>query len=151
MLGGLVVGLLSTSYLGFLNLLCCASVWIGALVAVWHYTDTNELTLPAGQGAVLGILAGLFGFAISFVVNYILVAVLDIRSDLVVGQMILDRFSGSMPPEAYEEAVDKMNEPVTIVSYLKNSWTVILYVIFGAIGGAIGAAIFKKGGEAQAG
>ena len=49
-LGGIVAGILSTSYLGFLNLLCCMGIIIGALVAVWHYTDTHELTIPSGTG-----------------------------------------------------------------------------------------------------
>ena len=36
LMGALVTGILSTSYLSLINLLCCLGVIAGALVAVWH-------------------------------------------------------------------------------------------------------------------
>ncbi len=149
LLGGLVVGLLSTSYLGLINMACCAGVLIGSVVAVWHYTDTNNVTLPAGQGASIGAMAAVVGGLIAFVLNFILMK-MGIRADQVVAEFILDRFRENMPAEQYEEAMAKLNEPVTISTYLKSQWygaNLIVYAIFGAIGGAIGAALFKKGGE----
>jgi len=146
-LGGLVAGLLSTSYLGLINMLCCAGVIIGALVAVWHYNDTNQLTISAGQGAVIGLLAALLGWLISLILNFILIKA-GIRSDLVLSQFFLDRFGSNMPPESYDQIVDQMNAEVTVGLYLKNAlWGVLFSVIFGAVGGAIGAVIFKKGGD----
>ena len=146
-LGGLVIGLLSTSYLGLINMLCCAGVIIGAVISVWHYTDTNELTMAPGQGAVLGIMAGLVGFVVATILNFILIK-MGIRADLAISEIVLERFGDSMPPEQYDEMVAKMNQPVTIASYLKDSWYgIIANVVFGAIGGAIGAAVFKKGGD----
>jgi hypothetical protein len=145
LLGGLVVGLLSTSYLGLINMLCCAGVIIGAVVAVWHYTDTNQLTITAGQGAVMGLLAAIVGWLISLVLNFVLIKA-GIRSDLVISQFILDRFGDNMPPESYDQMVDQMNANITIGSYLLNAvWGVLFSVVFGAVGGAIGAVIFKKG------
>ncbi len=146
-LGGLVAGLLSTSYLGLINMLCCAGVIVGALVAVWHYTDTNELTITAGQGAVLGLLAALVGWGISLVLNYVLIKA-GIRSDLVVSQFFLDRFGDSMPAESYDQLVDQMTAEMSLGAYLKTSiWGVLFSTVFGAVGGAIGAVIFKKGGD----
>ena len=146
-LGGLVAGLLSTSYLGLINMLCCAGVIIGAVVAVWHYTDTNEITITAGQGAVLGLLAAIFGWVISLVLNYVLIKA-GIRSDLVFTQFIVDRFGDSMPPEQYDQIVDSMTSEMSLAKYLGNSiWGVLFSVVFGAVGGAIGAVIFKKGGD----
>ena len=146
-LGGLVAGLLSTSYLGLINMLCCAGVLIGAVVAVWHYTDTNELTITAGQGAVLGLLAALVGWLIALILNYALIS-MGIRSDLVLSQFFLDRFGDSMPAESYDQIVDQMNSPMTLGTYLLSSlWGILFSVIFGAVGGSIGAVIFKKGGD----
>lgn len=144
-LGGVLVGLLSTSYLGLINLLCCLGVIIGALVAVWHYTSQNELTLSAGQGAGLGALAALLGWAIAFVLNYVLIKV-GVRHDLVMTQFILDRFGGSMPPEQYDQMLEQMTQEMTFAKYFVNSLIgLAISALFGAIGGAIGAAVFKKG------
>jgi len=144
-LGGLIAGLLSTSYLGLINLLCCAGVIIGALVSVWHYTDTNELTIKAGQGAVIGLLAALIGWGVSFVLNFILIKA-GIRSDLVFSQFILDRFGDNMPQESVDELVEQMNAEMTLAKYLAGAVWGLLFPVFGAIGGSIGALLFKKGG-----
>ena len=147
-LGGLVAGLLSTSYLGLINLLCCAGVIIGALVAVWHYTDANELTISAGQGAVLGLLAALVGWAISLVLNYILINA-GIRHDQAISQFIIDKIGDSLPPESYDQMVEQMEKQITLAGYLASAlWGVLASSLFGAVGGAIGAVIFKKGGDA---
>ena len=81
LLGALVTGLLSTSYLSYINLLCCLGVIAGALVAVWHYTDTNELTIPTGKGAGLGAMAAMGGTVIAVVLNLVLLQ-MGIRHDL---------------------------------------------------------------------
>ena len=146
-LGGVVVGLLSTSYLGMINLLCCAGVLAGSLIAVWHYTTNNELTLRSGQGVSLGVMAALLGWAIAFVVNFALIKA-GVRSDLAISQFILDRFGDSMPPESVDQMIDQMEQPITLGMYAINSLLgVVFSVIFGAIGGAIGAAVFKNGDE----
>lgn len=146
-MGGLIAGLLSTSYLGLINMLCCAGIIIGALVSVWHYTDTNELTIKAGQGAVIGLLAALVGWAVSLVLNYILIKA-GIRSDLVLSQFMLDRFGDSMGEEGVERIVEQMNAEITLGKYMLSAlWGVLLSAIFGAVGGSIGAVLFKKGGD----
>ncbi len=150
LLGGLVVGLLSTSYLGLINMACCAGVIIGAVVTVWHYTDTYELTIKAGEGASLGAMAAVVGGLIAMVLNFILVK-MGIRADQAIAEFMLERFRENMPPEQYEEAIEQLNQPVTIGTYLKSQWygaSLIIYAVFGAIGGVIGAALFKKGPEA---
>ncbi len=147
LLGGLVAGLLSTSYLGMINMLCCAGVIIGAVVAVWHYTDSNEITISAGQGAVLGLLAALVGWAFSFVLNYVLIKA-GIRSDLVISQFFLDRFGDNMPAEQYDQMLDQMTAEMTFAKYFMSAiWGLLASVAFGSVGGMIGAMIFKKGGD----
>lgn len=144
-IGGIVVALLSTSYLGLINLLCCAGVIIGAMAAVWHYTSENELTIPAGEGAVMGLSAAALGVVIATIINFILIK-MGIRHDLAMSEFIMEQFGGSMPPEQVEAMEEQMSQPVTIGAYLVNGLVgIVVSVIFGAIGGAIGAAIFKKG------
>jgi hypothetical protein len=146
-LGTALVTLLSTSYLGLINLLCCAGVWIGALVTVWHYTSNNELTLAGGQGAVLGLTVGILGAALAAVLNYVLMR-MGVRPDLVLGQAILDMFADGMPDAQYDEARERLMQDPTIGSLLINSAvSLALSAGIGAIGGAIGASVFKKGGD----
>jgi len=150
LLGGLVAGLLSTSYLGLINMACCAGVIIGSVLTVWHYTDSNEVTIRPGEGAVMGLLAALVGWAISFVLNYVLIKA-GIRSDLVVSQFFLDRFGDKMPAEQYEQMVEQMSADITFAKYFMSAiWGVAASIVFGSIGGVLGAAIFKKGTDSQA-
>lgn len=147
LLGSAVVAVLSTSYLSFINCLCCLGVIAGAMVAVWHYTQTNQLTIKPGEGAVMGLMAGLIGAVIALVLNYILMQI-GIRHDAALLNAMLDMFQDSLPPEQYDELVRQRDEPTTLGSYLTSGMIgVAVSAIFGAVGGAIGAALFKKGAE----
>lgn len=151
LLGGLVVGILSTSYLSFINLLCCAGVIIGGLVAVWHYTSENDLTIPAGQGAAIGALAGVVGALIGAALNWV-VGVVGLPDSQEVSQTIQSLITGSgaqdMSPEQEEQMramQERFSSPMFMIIGIGVSMAVS--AVFGAIGGAIGAAVFKKGGD----
>jgi len=150
-LGGAVAGLLGTSYLGFINILCCLGVIVGALAAVWHYTDTYEKTIPAGEGAGMGAMAGMIGAAISTVLNLILMS-FGIRHDLATSEFFLNKFGDQMPPEQYDQLIAQIETPFTIGGWLGENFVGVLIgfavsAAFGAIGGVIGAKMFKKGGD----
>lgn len=151
LLGGAVAGLLSTSYLGFINLICCLGVIAGALTAVWHYTDTYEKTIPAGEGAGMGAVAGVIGAVVSTVLNLILMS-LGIRHDLATSEFFLNKFGDQMPPEQYDQMIAQIETPFTLAGWLGENFVGLLIgfavsAAFGAIGGTIGAKMFKKGGE----
>ncbi len=152
-LGGLVAGLLSTSYLGFINFLCCAGILAGAMVAVWHYTSTNDLTLSGGQGATLGLQAAFLGWAVAFILNFVLMSA-GLRHDLAITEFFLNTMGDQMPPEQVDLMEEQINTPFTMGWYLKNGLLSVngavgigLTALFGAIGGAIGASAFKNGPE----
>lgn len=148
-LGSAVVTVLSTSYLGFVNCLCCAGVIAGAMVAVWHYTSNNGITISAGEGAVMGLTVAIIGGLVSAVLDYVLIK-MGIRADQAILQAVLDMMGDSMPPESYDQMVEQMEQEVTFGAFaLQAILGVVIFSIFGAIGGAIGASIFKKGGSQQ--
>lgn len=96
----------------------------------------------------MGALAAIFGLVVASILNYILIAVFDIRSDQVFSQYILNMVGDTLPPDQYDEMVDEMNAPVTIGKALQGMlWGLLVYPAFGAIGGIIGAKMFKKGGD----
>ncbi len=150
LLGALVTGVLSTSYLGFINLLCCAGIIAGAMVAVWHYTETNRLTLASGQGAVMGLLTALGGVVISFAFNYLL-SLIGLDAEEAVQRWILDFYEGTLPPEQIDQIREQMEAGQSWGQRIfGGAVALVVASIFGAIGGAIGAAVFKKGGEEPA-
>lgn len=147
LLGGLVVAVLSTSYLSLINMICCLGVIVGAVIAVWHYTETNEITVSGGTGATMGVLAALFGLIVASIINFGLIK-MGIRHDQVFTEWMINAMGDNMPPEQYDAMVEQMNADITIGLMLKNTALgAIVYVIFGAIGGMIGAKMFKKGGD----
>ncbi|MDA0875553.1 MAG: DUF4199 family protein, partial [Bacteroidetes bacterium] len=146
-LGALVSGILSTSYLSLINVLCCMGVIAGALVAVWHYTETNELTISTGKGAGMGAMAAIGGAIIAMVLNLVLIQ-MGIRHDLAMVEFMMNRLGDSMPPEQLESMEAQLEAPFEIGPYLLNGVLGTgISAIFGAIGGSIGAKVFKKGGD----
>lgn len=149
LLGGLIAGLLSTSYLGFINVLCCLGVIAGALAAVWHYTSTNELTLKTGEGAGMGAIVGIVGYFIGNILTLVLMSA-GIRHDLAINQYMMDSFGDSMPPEQYDMMMAQMEKPFTVGGWLAENGLMLVIgalavVAMGSIGGALGAKMFKKG------
>lgn len=151
LLGALVTALLSTSYLGLINCLCCAGVIIGAMVTVWHYTGTYQRTIPAGKGAVMGVLAAVVGAVIATVLNYFLAEV-GLGANEAVMSFFIENFGENMPPEQLDQMREQMEEGQTLGAFLLNSVIgIVVSAIFGALGGALGAAIFQKGEDGAAG
>ncbi len=90
LLGALVTGILGTSYLGLITtLMCCMNVIAGALVAIWHYTETNELTISGGKAAGMGALVAVGGSVIASVLTLILMTA-GIRHDVVMAEFMLN-------------------------------------------------------------
>ena len=148
LLGGLVVGLLSTSYLGFINMLCCAGIILGAMVSVWHYTNENMLTIQAGQGAAMGALAGIAGSLIALLLDQV-VGLIGLPTGTEIQQQIQQMFMPSnLDPDQLEQMQQQQEQFNTpMFKAIGAVFGIAISAIFGAIGGAIGASVFKKGGE----
>ena len=147
LIGALTAGILSTSYLGFINVVCCLGVILGALAAVWHYTSTHKLTLRAGSGAGLGALAAVGGALIAAVLNFLL-AQIGLDASGALNDLIINQFGAQMDPAQIQEMRDQEANAGTIGALFQGLiFGIPIYAIFGAIGGAIGASIFKKGEE----
>jgi hypothetical protein len=141
-LGGLVVGLLSTSYLGMINQACCLGVLIGAALSVWHYTTENDLTLKTGTGAGMGSLAALFGWGLATVLTWALTLV-GIGADKFTKRGVIEGMEAQLPPEQADVIIPVMEDYFFVV-YIVG---ILSFALFGAIGGAIATKMFKKGGD----
>lgn len=142
LVGAIVAGVLSTSYLAFINILCCLGVIIGGAVSVQQYTALEQTSVESGDGALLGALTGAAGVVISTLLNQVLKPIgLDtqtVMQDLLQGYMESMQGGQPMPQAAMQgdQSIGMMLVSVVI--------GMVLSAIFGAIGGAIGAAMFGE-------
>lgn len=116
-------------------------IYLGAgMLAVWHYTDRHQLTLKGAQGAGLGALAGVLAGIIAFVLQLLFQAV-----GIAPGwREAMERgFENSnMDPAQIEEIMQTMTSPLVMIGLILVG--LILNAVVGAIGGVIGASLFKK-------
>ena len=144
--GGLLAVLLSLPQNQFLGCLACLSYVGCGLVAVWHYTNTNTLTIAGGEGAGIGALAGVVGGVVSSLLGWFfrMIGLLPGTEEAI--QQLEDSGQLDQMDENTAEMMYQFIEFSTGIGGVVIS--VIIAVILGVIGGAIGAAVFKKGGDA---
>ena len=98
LLGGLFIGVLSAlPIISIGNCFCCAWVIGGGMVAAYLLQQNQSSPIQSGDGAIVGLLAGLFGALIHLVLN--------IPISLFFGPMQADMMqrimssAGEVPPE----------------------------------------------------
>lgn len=151
LIGGTVMGLISaTPFLNLINCLCCAGIILGGFLAVFFYKDqlTPEMApLQPSDGVSLGALAGVFGFIVSTLLQVFIYALFGPVGTEAAINLILQLFEAAgfdIPPEAYDEMKEAAQEsPIQPFSLFISF---ILSVVFGIVGGLIGAAVFKPKG-----
>jgi hypothetical protein len=147
--GAIVIGALSTSYLNYINNFCCLGIMIGGVVAVQQHASRTRSSVGAADGALLGMFAGISGAVLGLVFNLILRPLgLDLLS---LSQESLQQTMRRMPSGAsmMENMVKMLRDPGPALFGGVLFVRIVLDSIFGAIGGAIGAAIFGSDGQKQ--
>lgn len=125
LIGAAVMVVLSNvPVLSLINCLLCAGIWLGGMAAVWFYRRQTGMSVTPGQGAMIGVVAGLIGAVVGSIISSVFGA--DAMQSVInadpSGQMqsMLGGFVGGTT--------------TFIISFIFN---IILYPLFGAIGGAI--------------
>lgn len=143
LLGGAIVGVASTliAKIPFLGgCLACLGYAGAGLLTVWHYTNTHQLTLPGGQGALLGMLSGAAAALISG-----LLTLLFIHWGFFADPIATLEASGQLDQMSPQQAEIALR----IAQVLSGFWGIVLGILIGGIlglfGGILGAATFKKG------
>ena len=117
-------------YIGFVNCLLCAGFWGGGIFAVWLFRrlgGTPSVQQSINIGALTGLLAGALGFALSF-------------AGVSGLQGLLNNYDGLLSPDA----VQGMGNVPAWGAIAFNLVGVVFNVVFGALGGWIGGAIFNR-------
>ncbi|HSK11359.1 MAG TPA: hypothetical protein VK911_17375 [Vicinamibacterales bacterium] len=142
--GGLVLGVLSAlPVISIGNLCCCMWMIAGGVVAAYALQASQPEPVTTGDGAVVGLLAGVIGSGV-----YLLISVpVSILMGPVQGRMVERLLEGGAElPEAMGPVLEAMRHGNVslagiVVGFLV---TLLLSLIFSTVGGVVGAALFRK-------
>jgi hypothetical protein len=146
--GGVLLGILSVlPGVSIFNCVCCAWVIGGGLLAAYLYVKDSPAPVTLGRGVVLGLLTGVIGAIVS--------ALFAIPLSLLMNK------SGASPMEQIKQSLEQLpNLPPESRAILQNLssrgdlfiwlmvfsliFMIVIYGLFGMVGGAVGVALFEK-------
>jgi hypothetical protein len=140
LIGGAAMGVLTALPVVGLGNCCCLWVAGGGALAAYLLQQDTEAPISLGDGALVGLLTGVFGS--------IVILVLSIPMMLLVEPMVRGFVAGvldkmeNVPPQFRDLAMSQGFTVIRIVGQFV-FWLVI-GAIFSTIGGLIGASIFQK-------
>jgi hypothetical protein len=143
-MGGLVMGVLSAlPGVSLGNCCCCAWLVTGGLIAAYLLQSNTPQAITMGDGALVGLLAGLFGAVVNMIIS--------VPMHMLTGpfqRQLIQRFADAQPdlPENVRQMVDNMSlGAVSIVGTLMTFvMMLVLGAVFSSLGGLLGAFFFKK-------
>jgi hypothetical protein len=121
------------------NICCCLWVVSGGLVASYVLQQNDALPITPGDGALVGLFAGLTGAVIYLALSIPITVVMAPMERLVMER--LAELSGTMPPDfrAYMGGIGR-----GIGLLIGFILMLFLGSMFSTLGGILGAAIFRK-------
>lgn len=141
LIGGVIVGLLSAvPIINFVNACCCLWAILGGLVASFLYIKKSPTAVSAGDGAILGALAGTVGAAIYVVVGIpINIALRGTMNEFFISSM------ERVDPTQAELIRQMMQADVSVLSVIiQGIILAFLLIVFSTIGGLLAIPIFER-------
>jgi hypothetical protein len=142
LIGGVLLGLLSViPFVNALNVCCCLWAILGGMLASYLYVKNSPTPASAGDGAILGALAGIIGAVISLILGIpISYAMGPTMRNLLLSMLEnVDRQQAELMRRQLELSGDSI-APVIINALIM----AVLLFFFSVIGGLIGTALFEK-------
>jgi hypothetical protein len=139
--GGLFIGVLSAlPLINAGNCCCCLWVLVGGALAAYLRQQNNPYQIDAAEGAIVGLMAGVIGGVVY--------SLLSIPLQMMTGPMQqewMNQILSSNPdvPPEMRELVERLTASSGL-QLIGMILSVVVYSIFGLLGGLIGVAIFKK-------
>jgi hypothetical protein len=127
--GALSLLVTNLPYIGFVNCLLCAGFWGSAIFAVWLYRRLNG-SISVREAVKVGAMSGLIGGVVGLLLSFLGLAGV---------QGMMNGLKGILPAEDLQG----MEEIPAWAGWLVNVVGVIIEIGFGALGGWIGAALFR--------
>jgi hypothetical protein len=143
LIGGGLAGLLTA--IPFVNCLCC--IWIigGGMLAAYLLSKNSPSALSTGDGAIVGIFAGLVAAVVDTIVSIPFDALF---SNVAAMDEVMQMISGYLEemPVLVSQLLEKMMSgefylPLVLLGLVINA---VIFSAFCALGGIIGVSLFKK-------
>ncbi len=140
LIGGAAAGILSG--LPFLNCLCCFWIIGGAMLAAYLLAKESPVSLTAGDGAVVGALAGISAAVVDSLVGIPLRGI-----NLAVMRRMFERlaeFAEEMPA-GWQGWLDRGKGGFSVAMFFLGLFlSAAVFAAVGALGGVIGASLFGR-------
>lgn len=137
-IGGVILGVLSA--IPAVNTCCCIWALVGGLLAANMYIKASPNPVTPADGAIVGAIAG--------VVGAVLIVVVGIPLQLIFGAAMMSMMGGyiqSVDPSQAAQVQEAMSAGLGIGRAILNGLIYsVIAVIFSAVGGLLGVAIFEK-------
>jgi hypothetical protein len=140
--GGLLMGVISgVPFLSWINCACCAGVMAGGALAVYLFRRQLDprYHMDMGDGASLGLLAGVFGAMIGTALNQVFAQFSFELAQKILSEYVQDQEAGAI--------LDQLRSSSSLVkkfAILGFFMQLVLFSIFGLLGGLIGVRLFGK-------
>ncbi len=145
LIAGVVAGFLSgLPLIGFVNLCFCLWIILGGILSSYILTSGFPQPVKSGDHMISGLLTGVFAAIISFIVSIPFMAVSAKFMERIL-DTILRAYGEGIPPD-FESALRSREFSIAFIPLYVAGLIInmVIYGIFGLIGGLIGGAIFKK-------
>jgi hypothetical protein len=154
LIGGAAMALVSyIPYVSFINCACCAGIMGGAVLGVWFYKKSypSDQAFGPKQGAKIGALSGIVGAVVYTLLSITLFSGMSpgdaAEFDQALEESIAQMEAQGQDPAAVEQVsnmIKNVMESPMLLSVIILGFSLIIFIGFGAIGGAIGGKIFKS-------
>jgi hypothetical protein len=142
LLGGVFIGVLSAlPFISAANCCCCLWVIGGGVLAVYLRQQNSAIALPASEGALMGLMAGFIGGIISGVLGYAIFTVMGPMQNEWLMRLLE---ANQETPAEFREAMERMMANSGAFALAGMVFNVVIYSVFGLLGGLLGTVIFKK-------
>lgn len=144
LLGGVTIGVLSALPVVMMaNCCCCAWVLFGGALSSYLMQQDHPEPIVAGDGAVVGLMAGGIGAVVWLVASSVINTVMAPVQNSLMQQAM--RNSADLPPEL-RALFDSLSSAPAVGVGLIFGFFVMLVVMttFGMLGGLFGALMFRK-------
>jgi len=140
LIGGGIAGLLTG--IPLINCLCCLWIIGGGITAAYFFSRESSQPMTPGDGAIVGIFAGLIAAVVDFLVSIPLAPL---------SQKFFQRFMEQVAqyaeqmPEGWEQLMEQGGADMSASMMLLNfAVSAVIFSLLAALGGIIGVALFKK-------
>lgn len=141
-IGGVFLGLLSAiPFVNWVNICCCAWAILGGILASYLYVKNSATPAAAGDGALVGAMAGGIGAVI-----YLIIGIpLAILSGGAMREMMINLMANLDPRQAelFRQQMEAQGAGISGI-IIQSLIVAVLIVVFAVIGGLIGIPLFEK-------